>query len=322
MNDFVTATALFLQTAVQVGTPLLFGTLGGILNEKAGNLNLGIEGMMLMGAVIGFKAAYATGSPGLSIFCAGLAGLLGALIYAFITVSLKGNHVVTGLALTTFGTGFSGFLGLKLVGIALPEKLTQALAPVRVPVLCDIPILGKMFFEQSVYVHLALLCAVLMYLYLYKTGVGLSLRATGENPAAADASGINVALYKYVNILAGGFLCGMGGAFLSIVFVPRWQENITAGMGWIAVALVIFSTWNPAKAIFGAYFFGALKGIGFKIQNLAIPMFGRDVYISSQLLDMLPYLMTIVVLVMITMRKKRENQPPASLGNPYFREDR
>lgn len=322
MNVFVTAIALFLQTAVQVGTPLLFGTLGGILGEKAGNLNLGIEGMMLMGAVIGFKVAYATGSPAMAIFCSGLAGLFGALIYAFITVTLQGNQVVTGLALTTFGTGFSGFLGLKLVGIPLPENLIAALAPIKIPVLCDIPILGKMFFEQSIYVHLALLCAILTYLYLYKTRIGLSLRAVGENPAAADASGVNVSLYKYVNILLGGFLCGVGGAFLSIVFVPRWQENITAGMGWIAVALVIFSTWNPAKAIFGAYFFGALKGIGFKIQNLAIPVFGKNIYISSQLLDMLPYLMTIIVLVMITMRKKRENQPPASLGNPYFREDR
>ena len=145
------------------------------------------------------------------------------------------------------------------------------------------------------------------------------MRIVGENPSAADASGVNTTLYKYVHILAGGFLCGMGGAYLSLVFVPRWQDNITAGSGWIAVALIIFSTWNPAKAIFGAYLFGALRGIGFKLQNVQI--FG-SFEISSQLLDMIPYIMTIVVLVCTTIRKKKENQAPAWLSLPYFRENR
>jgi simple sugar transport system permease protein len=144
----------------------------------------------------------------------------------------------------------------------------------------------------------------------------------GENPAAADASGVNVSRYKYLSILTGGFLCGLGGAYISLVFVPRWQDNITAGIGWIAVALIIFSTWNPLKAIFGAYLFGALRGISLKLQNVDINLFGLHINIPPQFLDMIPYAMTILVLVFITMRKRKENQPPASLGNPYFREDR
>ncbi len=148
------------------------------------------------------------------------------------------------------------------------------------------------------------------------------MRVVGENPAAADASGINITLYKYIHILLGGFLCGLGGSYLSLVFVPRWQDEITAGMGWIAIALVIFSTWNPAKAIFGAYLFGALRGVALKMQNVPLRLFGNNITIDSALLDMLPYIMTIAVLVFITLRKKKENQAPAWLGNAYFREDR
>ena len=237
---WITATALFLQISVQMGTPILFGTLGGILGEKTGNLNLGVEGMMIMGAAVGFKVALVTANPWLAVLAAGIAGALGALIYFFIK----------------------------------------------------------------------------------KTRIGLNMRAVGENPAAADASGINVNRYKYLSLLAGGFLCGVGGAYLSLVFVPSWQDNITNGLGWIAVALVIFSTWNPAKAIFGAYLFGALRGLGYKLQNVAISLFGLQFTIPSQLLDMVPYAATILVLVIITMRKKRENQPPASLSTSYFREER
>ncbi len=166
----------------------------------------------------------------------------------------------------------------------------------------------------------ALVVAVLAHIYLNKTSLGLNTRMVGENAAAADASGIRVSLYKYCNILAGGFLCGIGGAFLSVVYVPRWQNNITAGAGWIAVALVIFSTWSPLRAIVSAYLFGALRGLGFVMQNASI--FGVPVRIPAQLLDMIPYLATIAMLIMISLRRKRENQPPQSLGNPYFREER
>lgn len=322
MTGFLDSTALFLQTAVQLGTPILFATLGGILNEKAGHLNLGIEGMMLMGAVVGFHLGYRTGSPLIAITCAGLAGMLGAFMYAFLTVTLKANQIVTGLALTVFGTGFSGFLGKSLQGIALPESLLNSLAIYEIPLLKDIPLLGKALFTQSIYVHIGVLLAIAIFIYIRRTSFGLNLRMVGENPAAADASGINVNRYKYIHILAGGFFCGMGGAYLTLVFVPSWQDNITAGAGWIAVALIIFSTWNPLKAIFGAYFFGALRAVGFKLQGLDMKLFGKSIEISSQLLDMIPYLMTIIVLVFITFRKKREMQAPQWLGLPYFREER
>jgi simple sugar transport system permease protein len=304
---------LFLQTAVQTGTHILFAILGGILCEKIGNINLGIEGMMLMGASVGYFAAIGSANPGLAVFAAGLAGAGGALIYAVITVTLRGNHVVSGLILTIFGTGISGFLGKSLAGKPLPDAVLHAFSPVSVPLLCKIPVIGRVFFVQSPYVLAGIVLAVLIFIYLNYTHFGLSSRSVGESPAVADASGINVTAYKYVHILAGGFLCGAGGAYLSLVFVPRWQENITAGAGWIAVALIIFSTWNPLKAIFAAYVFGALKGVGFKFQTG---------FIHPKLLDMIPYLATIIVLVLITFRKRKEDLGPAGLGTPYFREER
>ena len=322
MNMFVDALSLFLQTSVQMGTHILLATLGGILCEKVGNMNLGIEGMMLLGASVGFSAAISTANPVFAVLAAGAAGAAGALIYAVITVTLRGNQVVTGLVLTIFGTGVSGFLGQNLSGKSLPAQVTTAFAPVSIPVLRDIPVLGKMLFEQSLYVHFALAVAILMFIYFRHTHAGLNVRAVGENPGAADASGINVTACKYTHVVAGGFLCGTGGAYLSLVFVPRWQENITAGAGWIAVALIIFSTWNPLKAIFAAYAFGALKGIGFKFQNIDFSVFGKKIVFSPQILDMIPYVATIVVLIFITRRKKKENQGPKGLGVPYFREER
>ena len=310
---------LFLQTSIQMGTPLLLATVGGILCEKSGNLNLGIEGMMLLGAVMGFQTGLNTGNPVLAMLAAGLAGLLGALIYAVVTVTFRGNQTVTGLTLTIFGEGVSSFTGAGLTGKTLPTGVTKALGTKSVPVLSKIPVIGPALFNQSVYVLIGLSVAVFAYLYLKKTRPGLNLRMVGENPSAADASGINTTRYKYIHILAGGFLCGLGGSYLSLVYVPRWQDNITAGQGWIAVALIIFSTWNPLKAIFGSYLFGALRGVGFKLQN--VPVFGGFI-IQSQLLDMLPYAVTILVLLVTTIRKKRENQAPAWLGLPYFRENR
>ncbi|MEG1687458.1 MAG: ABC transporter permease [Angelakisella sp.] len=313
---------LYLQTTAQMGTPILFATLGAMLCEKVGHLNLGVEGMMLLGAVAGFQVGYSTGSPLLAVLAAGCAGLLGALIYAVVTVSLQGNHTVTGLALTTFGIGVSSFIGKSLTGLGLPEAIGKTFAPVKVPVLCDIPIVGKMLFEQSSYVSAAIVVGILLWVYMNKTTAGLNMRAVGENPGAADASGVNVTLCKYLHIMAGGFLCGVGGAYLSLVFVPRWQDQITAGIGWIAVALVIFATWNPLRAILGAYFFGALRGLSFVIQNADISIFGHKLTIVSQFLDMIPYAATIIVLLVITGASKGHSQSPKALGNPYFREER
>ncbi|MDR2394653.1 MAG: ABC transporter permease, partial [Treponema sp.] len=305
MCAFVEGFTLFLQTAVQMGTHILFAVLGGIVCEKVGNLNLGIEGMMLLGASVGYSAALGTGNPGAAIAAAGLAGAAGACIYALITVTLRGNQVVTGLILTIFGTGVSGFLGKSLSGKPLPEALSRAFAPVSVPFLYRLPLIGRVFFEQSPYVLAGMVLSLLLYGYFQYTRLGLNARAVGESPGVADASGIPVDLYKYLHIVAGGFLCGLGGAYLSLVFVPRWQENITAGAGWIAVALVIFSTWNPLKGIFAAYLFGALKGVGFKFQNSNLMLFGKKLVFYPQLLDMLPYLATIVMLLVITGRKKQ-----------------
>ena len=307
--------SLFLQTSVQMGTHILFAIVGGIICEKVGNMNLGIEGMMLMGAAVGYKVACSTANPLLTILAAGAAGLVGALIYAFVTVTLRGNQVVTGLVLTIFGTGVAGFIGKEVSSLSSPAEVINAFKPYDIPVLCDIPIIGKALFSQGIYVQLAIITAILAYIYIKKTRFGLNMRAVGENPAAADASGINVTLYKYVHVLLGGFLCGVGGAYLSTAFLTTWQDNVTAGAGWIAVALVIFSTWNPLKAIFAAYLFGMLRGLNYKMQ-------GWEIQIPSQFLTMLPYIATIIVLIFIAMRKKKENQPPKALGEAYFREER
>jgi len=308
-------TVSFLKAAIIAGTSLLFATLGEIITEKAGNLNLGVEGMMLMGAVIGFQVGYATNNPFLALLFAALAGAIGALIFAFLTVSLRANQVVSGLALTIFGTGFSGFVGQSLIGLKMSEQFTANFQKIKIPVLGDIPKLGEIFFNHDIFVYFGYLTAIVLGLYLYKTRKGLNLTAVGENPAAADAASVRITRYKYTHILLGGALCGLGGAYLSLVQVPVWQENITAGRGWIAVALVIFAAWNPYKALIGAYLFGGLDIIGFRLQ-------GTGIAISQYLFDMTPYLMTIIILVIVSLKKDRKNAPPKALGEPYFREDR
>lgn len=306
---------LFLTASVQAGTPLLYATLGETITEKAGNLNLGVEGMMLMGAVIGFMVALVTANPFLAIVGALVAGAFGGLIFALLTVTLRTNQVVTGLALTIFGTGIAGYFGQRLSGSVVPMQVKAVFVPLKLPLLGDIPFIGQILFNQDILIYLGYVVTIAVGIYLYKTRQGLNLRVVGENPAAADASGINVSLYKYVHILLGGALCGFGGAYLSLVYVPAWQENITAGRGWIAVALVIFATWNPYKAWLGAYFFGALSIAGFYLSKFQIN-------ISSYFLDMLPYIATVIVLIVISMRKSKENAPPKSLSEPYFREER
>jgi general nucleoside transport system permease protein len=303
----------FLYATVVAGTPLLYATLGEILTEKAGNLNLGVEGMMLLGAVVGFVTAFFTKNPYLAVISAMAAGAAGALFYTFLTVTLKSNQVVTGLALTIFGTGFSGLLGKTIMGEAVPEDFKAFFSPIKLPFLGDIPYVGKVFFSHDILVYLSYICVALLGMYIYTSGSGLKLRAVGENPASADAAGINVTLYKYINLLIGGALCGIGGAYLSLVYVPSWQDNITSGRGWIAVALVIFSSWNPYRAILGAYIFGGLDIIGFRLENLIV---------SKYIFDMLPYAATIVLLTVFSAKKSRKNSPPENLGAAYFREER
>ena len=305
----------FLAAAVVAGTPLLFATLGEALTERAGHLNLGVEGMMLMGAVLGFQVGLISQSPFLALIAAMLGGAAGAFIYALLTITLRANQVVTGLALTIFGTGYAGFMGKQVVGEIAPEAIKAFFKPFEIPLLGKIPVLGPVLFSHDVFVYLGYVLAIVMGLYLFKTRLGLNLRAVSENPAAADAASINISLYKYIHVLLGGALCGLGGAYLSLVYVPAWQENVTAGRGWIAVALVIFASWNPYKAMIGAYLFGGLDIIGFRVQGANLP-------ISDYFINMLPYLVTIIVLVVASMRNSKENAPPKALGQPYFREDR
>ena len=316
------ALALFLQLSVQLGTPFLLATLGGIMSEKAGHLNLGIEGMMMLGSFFGFMAGIRTESPLLAVLAAAAGGAFGALIYAVITVSLKGNQTVTGFALTIFGTGFANFLGKAYSGQMMSGAVISALGTHKIPGLSGIPVLGTAIFSQSLFVYFSLLAAVAMWVYYQKTSLGLAVRMVGENPGAADASGIHVNLYKYIHVILGGALCGLAGAYLSLVYVPYWQDNITAGIGWIAVALIIFSAWSPIRAIFGCYLFGILKGMALKFQGVTVSLFGLNLSLASQVMDMMPYILTVLVLLITAISAKNRSVGPASVGKSYFREDR
>lgn len=304
-----------LAAAITAGTPLLFATLGEIYTERSGNLNLGVEGMMIMGAVVGFSTGFVTNNAGLALLGAILAGSAGALIYAILTITLRTNQVVTGLALTIFGTGFASFVGKPYVGKAAPEAIKSFFEKVNIPLLSDIPVIGEIFFRHDVFVYLGYIATIWTLVYFYKTRWGLNLRSVGESAASADASGINVDKYKYIHTIIGGALAGLGGAYLSLVTIPVWQEGVTGGRGWIAVALVIFASWKPGKAMLGAMLFGGLDIIGFRLQ-------GMGIHVSQYLIDMLPYLTTIVVLIISTRKNKPEDMPPADLSIPYFREER
>jgi len=305
----------FLAAAIIAAMPLLFATLGELVTEKSGSLNLGVEGMMLMGAVIGFIVAFNTGSPQAALLGAFAAGAGGALIFAVVTVTLRGNQVVTGLTLTIFGGGFARFVGDPLIGQSVPKSVQAFFAQTPVPGLSEIPFLGPVFFRQDSFVYMGYVLIILVSLYLYKTRPGLNMRAVGENTAAADASGVAVDFHKYAHIVFGGGLCGLGGAYLALVTVPIWQADVVVGRGWIAVALVIFASWNPTKAFLGSFLFGALSILGFRLQSMGFS-------ISQYLVDMFPYAATIVIVIVSTHKNRKEDLPPANLSVPYFREER
>ena len=314
--------ANFIYAAILAGTPLLFGTLGEILTQKSGNLNLGVEGMMYMGALMGFLGAYFTDNLAFALLFAFGAGALGALIYAFLTVTLKANQNVTGLTLTIFGTGLANFVGENLVmnsptqSAVVSDAMKAALKPISIPYLSEIPHVGKMLFQHNIFVYLGVVLAIVAGIYLHHTRKGLNLRAVGENPAAADAAGIGVSLYKYVHILLGGGLCGLGGAYIILITCGgTWTYNSVNGQGWIAVALVIFASWSPYKAILGSLVFGALS-----VLRLYIP--ASIVNIPTALFAMLPFLVTAIVLVVSSIRMKPEKSQPKGTGINYFREDR
>ncbi len=320
--SFADQSLAFLYAAILAAVPLLYGTLGEILIEKSGNLNLGVEGMMYLGAIMGFLGAFIFDSAVMALLFAILAGMAGAAIYAFLTVTLKSNQNVTGLTLTIFGTGIANFIGESLretypTGtVFVTDKVKAALLPLDLGALSDLPVVGRLLLSHSILTYLVILFAIGMGLYLRRTRSGLNLRAVGENPAAADAMGVPVSQYKYVHILIGGGLCGLGGAYVSLVTaVGNWQPHIIGGQGWIALALVIFSSWSPYKAMLGALIFGALS-----VLRLYIP---KDVIdIPGALFSMLPFIVTCLVLVASSVRMRRENQQPAGCGINYFREER
>lgn len=312
----------FLFAAIKAGTPLLFGTTGEIMTQKSGNVNLGVEGMMFMGAFFSFFAAYHTDNLALALLAAFGIGVFAALIYAVLTVSFMANQNVTGLTLTIFGIGFAKFFGAMMVNEAggspkLSEKFMASISEKAFPVLGNIPVIGKLLFSHNPMVYLSIVIAVICTVYMLKTRSGLNMRAAGENPAAADAAGINVTLTKYIHILIGGGICGLGGAYLSLINGGGiWNNSsVVNGQGWIAVALVIFASWNPAKAIFGSLVFGAFSVLQFYVPKNVLE-------IPNAFYVMLPFLITTLVLIITSMRKSKEGSQPEGCGVNYFREER
>ncbi len=305
MDVHVFWTALI--AAIPAGTPYLFATLGEIYAERSGILNLGVEGMMIMGAVTAFGTTLSTGNPWLGVLAAAIVGGLMASIHAFISITLRANQTVSGLALTMFGLGLSGLIGRRYIGTPLPARLPRW----HIPVLGDIPLLGPLFFQHDPLVYLSLLLVLVMGFILFYTRPGITIRSVGESPATADAMGVNVFLVRYVCTIIGGMLAGLGGAYLSVVYTPAWIEGMTAGAGWIAIALTIFALWSPFRALLGAYLFGGVKVLQYRLQPLGI---------SPNLLNMLPFVLTIVVLLAATgeVQRKRIGMP-AALGIPYER---
>ena len=318
-----------INSAIAFGTVIMLGAIGEILMEKAGNLNLGIPGIMYLGGIGGMIAAFYYEVGGgtnpvtgliLSFLCSIVFSALGGLIYAFLTITLRANQNVTGLTLTIFGGGVANFFGASLntlaggVGqISVPYTSSAYRAYTSLGYLGTI---GRVLFAHGFMAYLSIVLAIVMWYFLGRTRAGLNLRAVGENPGTADAAGINVTKYKYLAIVSGAAVAGLGGLFYTMDYIKgTWANDGTIeGLGWLAVALVIFATWKPISAIWGSYLFGFVYWA-----YLYIPGLSRR---TLEIFKMLPYVITLVVLIIVSLRKKRENQPPASLGLSYFREER
>jgi simple sugar transport system permease protein len=316
INDSILVVVL--ASAVAYGTPLLYAALGELLAERSGVLNLGVEGMMLVGAVMGFWAVQRTDSLLLAILVAAVAGGAMALIHAFLVVTLRANQIVSGLALTIFAgaAGLSSYLGNDLNVAGQPAK--HSFGPFLPHSWQNAKVVGPILLAHSELVFASWVCVVVVAIYLGRTRLGLNLRAVGESPAAADAMGINVAAYRYAHTIVGGAFAGVGGATFTLSITPQWVDGITGGAGWIAIALVIFAFWRPALCLVGAYFFGAFSGIPFTFQARGI-LSG----VPPELFQSLPYVMTVLVLVLVSSAgARRRLGAPAALGTPYVREER
>ena len=326
-NEFIA----LIVAAITYGTPLLFGTLGEVLTEKSGNLNLGVEGIMFTGGAVGlggvfyYEKAVGGNSSGIiavliALAAAFIAGAICSLIFSFLTVTLRANQNVTGLALTIFGTGVGQFIGelmrVKEGGfVTVSNHLKNFFIHAPFPkALQKIPVVGPIVFGNSIFFYLAVILAIAMYIFLNKTRRGMNLRAVGESPSTADSAGINVAKNQYIATIIGGGISAIGGMiYITTIAGCVWNHEGLSGEGWLAVALVIFCMWRPLSAIWGSVLFGALMILYLR---LVIP------FIPTQLYKILPYVVTIIVLVFSSMRNNKEKQPPANLGLPYFREDR
>ena len=298
--------ASILLSICAASTPLLIAAAGELIVERSGVLNLGVEGMMVMGAVAAFSVAQLTGNPYLGAVAAVATGAVFSMLFGFLTLTLVANQVATGLALTILGLGLSGMIGEGFVG--QPGIRMEA---IHIPVLTDLPIIGKLVFGQDLIFYLSLLLVGGVAWFLFRTRAGLMLRSVGDSHTSAHALGINVIRIRYLAIMFGGACAGLAGAHLSLVYVPQWVEGMTAGRGWIALALVVFASWRPGRLLIGAYLFGAVTIGQFHAQAIGVP-------IPAQFLTSLPYIATIVVLVLIARNRRLTMiNTPASLGQPF-----
>lgn len=298
-----------LQRTMVAGTPLLLATTGEIISERSGIMNLGVEGIMSTGALMAFIVAMETENLWLAVIIAVFAGMLISLIHAFVSINLQGNQVVSGLALTMIGLGFVSLMGQEYVGKPLFAKFDN----ISIPFLSDIPYVGKVFFIQSPFFYMAVMLAIASWFFMECSRPGIKLKSTGENPKATETQGVNIDLIRYVSVIIGGGFSGLAGAHLTLYYSSFWNENIVSGRGWIAVALTIFALWNPGRAIWGSFLFGGIFVSQYILQPLGI---------APNLLAMLPYISTLLILMIISIIDPRKVNAPAMLGIPYKRSRR
>ena len=301
-----------LSASITSSGAIMFASLGEIITERSGVINLGLEGIMLMGAVSAYIAVVKTGSLLFGILASIIVGLLFGLFYAFITVSLRANQIVCGLATVIVGTGMSGFIGKNYAGVITGISFRR----IALPILSKIPIIGNTFFNQNLMIYMLYILVGFAMIYIYKTRPGLKLRALGENPSVLDTAGYPVHLARYLYVAVGTILVSVGGAYVTLAYTPGWYDQITAGAGWIAASLVIFSGWNPLKAFLGALLFGGVSVIGLHMQVIGVE-------IPSFFISMLPYLSTVIVLILSSGSfKNKRSMAPSKLAVPYDRESR
>ena len=298
-----------LIAAVGMGTPLLFATLGGVISERAGVINLGMEGLMLVGALVAFVVMLNTGNYFYAMISAGVISGIVSIIHCVICLMLRASQIASGLALTFFGTGLSGLFGDELTG-----KTVEPLSQIPIPFLSSIPVLGSVLFNQDLLVYFSYFCVLISWWILFKTKLGLNIRSMGESPEVCDSLGLSVLGYRFFSVVGGGMLIGIGGAYFPLALTPFWVDGITAGRGWIAVALVIFAFWDPLKALGGAYLFGIALALELRLQILGFEM-------SPYFLKMLPYVLTIFVLTLVTIRHNKIGKKvmPSALGEVFSR---